>query len=528
MANALDTYLETIAQGSMEKKAAQETFGPASVEELAKVAGISLAENVCTSCGSSMEKLGSIYRCECGMLKKAQQLPEPEIVKSAMAKCGDCGMEKRETADGVKCGCGVKVGADEQFVEPGRQRGMRGALNALTGSPSGLVYKQDAADRVQSGALKGLGIGAGVGGVGGGLAGALSAGKKERLLGALAGAVPGLLAGGLLGTGIGAGRAESGYLKDRGITSKGFFMPKHRFTPEAAGKYLEPEEEQAKEGSLVKAADFAKAAEAVRAFEGDLEKVATYLEAEGMSKEAIMGVLKAIGATARGTGKALMKGQGGRALKALKGGGARIGREGAAYGKGVANTARTAYQGAGGGAKGVWEATKGLAKTHPELAVAGGAGLGAGAYKMASAEEVGDAAGRILAKAAALDMDELRESVEEAKEREDIPGRAKSWQIGGGVAGGAAGGAGLGAAGIGLSKMLGKGRVALPLAGAALGGLAGGAAGQHFGKQHGAEEAAADKMVSMLRALRAHRMGAQAGGQAGYNMGYQHGQGAGE
>ena len=54
-------------------------------------------------------------------------------------------------------------------------------------------------------------------------------------------------------------------------------------------------------------------------------------------------------------------------------------------------------------------------------------------------------------------------------------------------------------------------------------GLAGGAGGafmgQRMGKAHGTEEAAADKAISMLRALRAHRLGQQTGGQAGYIAG---------
>ena len=75
-----------------------------------------------------------------------------------------------------------------------------------------------------------------------------------------------------MGAGVGMGKAEEGYLKDRGITSSGFWLPKHRFTQEAAQKYLEPEDEPVKEGSLVKAADFAKAAEAYDAFERELEQ----------------------------------------------------------------------------------------------------------------------------------------------------------------------------------------------------------------------------------------------------------------
>ena len=512
MANQLDLYLETIAQGSMEKEAAQKTFGPASAAELAKLAGIKLAEDVCSSCGSHMTKLGSIHRCECGAMKKACGSGKaPPKAKSKMP----IATSKKKTA------------SNESFVEPQRQRGARGALNALTGSPSGLVYKQDAADRVQSGALKGLGVGALGGGGIGALLGALAHGKGQRLLGAASGAVPGVLGGGLMGAGVGMGKAEEGYLKDRGITSSGFWLPKHRFTQEAAQKYLEPEDEPVKEGSLVKAADFAKAAEAYDAFEGDLNKVAAYLQAEGMSKEAIGGVLKSIGQGARGMWRAL-RGTGasgqtlGQAASRAAGG---VGEAAKTYGKGIKETFQRGGMGlrdAGGGAftnarGGTLGALSAVAQKNPELAVGGGALLGAGAYKAASVDldSIADAAGRILAKHANLDMDELRESVEEAKAREDIPGRAKSWQRAGGLGGAIGGGLGGMGIGYGASKLMGgKGRLLAPLIGGAAGSFAGGAAGQHFGKQHGAEEAAADKMVSMLRAMRAARMGAQsAGGQ---------------
>jgi len=396
----LDSYLESLACEQKEKTAAQATFGPASVEELAKIAGIKLAENVCSECGSTMEKSGSMYKCSCGMMKKARALPR-SLIRNAV---------KVQKAQTKSPGAEVPVGLKKK---------------------SSAILEKLSSDQLQEYAVKVL---------------------------------------------------------------------------DANG--------------------------------GDMAKTAAILELQGMSKEAIGGVLGAIGKGARGMFNAASRGVG-RATgastqtlgQAAQRAGAGVRDAAKQYGGQVAQTFRTA-RGLGRGGMGPQTATgvggfRALGQTmaaHPELAAgaagAGGAALGLGAGRMSKSGsakallEVGDAAGRILAKTAAFDMDELRESVEEAKAREDIPGRARRWQIGGGIGGGL-GGAGAGA---GLGGLIGGRKGAL--LGGALGAIPGAAAGQYYGKRHGAEEAAADKAISMLRALRARNIGMQSGIQAGARAGY--------
>jgi hypothetical protein len=140
---------------------------------------------------------------------------------------------------------------------------------------------------------------------------------------------------------------------------------------------------------------------------------------------------------------------------------------------------------------------------------------------------VGDAAGRILAKMAAapevegVPVEELKESVEEAKAREDVPGRAKRWGIGGGIGGGLAGGA----AGYGIGHLLTRGKTgvlpwAARLGGTAVGGAGGGALGAFLGHRHGAQEAQADQLLEAIRARQAFGTGAETGYQQGEQSGY--------
>ena len=148
--------------------------------------------------------------------------------------------------------------------------------------------------------------------------------------------------------------------------------------------------------------------------------------------------------------------------------------------------------------------------------------------KTSSLLEVGDAAGRILAKMAAapqeiegVPVEELKESIEEAKSREDVPGRAKRWSIGSGIGGGLAGGA----AGYGLGHLLTRGKSgAFPwlarIGGTALGGAAGGAGGAFLGHRHGAEEAEADQLLESIRARNAFGTGVQTGYHQGAQSGY--------
>ena len=485
----LDEYLNSLEEDEKEKTATQARFGAASVTELAKLAGIKLAEDVCTNCGDTMEKAGSILKCGCGMMKKA-----------------------------------VDAAEEEHPVDPGYVRGVKGTTHAMTGKPGGWINKPEVRNQLLKGQLNGFGMGAGVGGALGASAGALL-GKKNRLAGAGLGALLGGGAGGLTGQAAGGESALRDYLRSKGIHRSGAFIPSHRFTEEAAEQYLP------KEGS----SDFIdKLAELIELNGGDLEKTTAVLEECGMDKEAIWGALSGVGKGLAAGAKALGKGQVGRAGKAVAGGLKRTGRQ-------LKQTYEAGRRGAGGmgpavgGAGGVLRGAKAVAKANPALAVgagaAGAAGLGGAGYMMGKSGsalmEVGDAAGRMLAKtaegeptmgSAPIPLDEIRESIQEAQSREDIPGRAKRWQIGGGAGGGVMGGA----AGYGAGRLIGP---KAGLLGAGLGAAGGALGGQHLGKQHGAEEARADKAVAMLRALRAHQAGSMRGFGAGMQRGYSMGRG---
>jgi hypothetical protein len=192
-----------------------------------------------------------------------------------------------------------------------------------------------------------------------------------------------------------------------------------------------------------------------------------------------------------------------------------------------------------GQSRGVGAGLKAVATQHPGVAagVAGATGLGAGYALSPSGGQnktaalllkVGDAVGRMLAKEAAevgLPISELQESMEEARAREDVPGRARKSAILGGIGGGTLGAAGGAAAGYGLGRVLGLPRVATSAVSGALGGIGGGMLGAAKGKEYGTREAEADKVLSALRAARAAQLGYGAGVQRGYMAGMQGEQG---
>jgi hypothetical protein len=182
-----------------------------------------------------------------------------------------------------------------------------------------------------------------------------------------------------------------------------------------------------------------------------------------------------------------------------------------------------------GQSRGVGAGLKAVATQHPGVTAGavGAAGLGTG-YAIAPSQnktaamllEIGDKAGRILAKAAAIPMEELQESIEEAHAREDVPGRARRTALAGGLAGGSLAGLAGAAGGYGVGKLTHTPRLGA-VVGGALGATGGGIGGARFGKQHGAQEAEADKILSALRAARAAQMGYGAGVQRGYQAGMQ-------
>jgi hypothetical protein len=310
-----------------------------------------------------------------------------------------------------------------------------------------------------------------------------------------------------------------------------------------------------------KMASFAKFAQAMRATNGNADLALTRLEKEGYTKLAFApaqamqavknwgqlgktmvgnkasqvagtfnkargagnGVLNSIGQTAMAhPGVAAGVGLAGATGAAGLGAGYMMGKQGSALGR----TAGVALGGAALGTVvgGVMQAAKKAgetAKTPP---------VKTSALRLI---EVGDAAGRIMAKLAdsnlmanitgqpTLTPEEIQEAVQGAQEREDVEGRAGSWGNAGAALGGL-GGAGLGGgAGYGLGRLL----KASPMAsiastglGALVGGGLGGMMGNRIGKAEGTEEAVADKLVSMMRARQAYGAGANQGYMQGMSQ----------
>lgn len=181
-----------------------------------------------------------------------------------------------------------------------------------------------------------------------------------------------------------------------------------------------------------------------------------------------------------------------------------------------------------GQTRGVGAGLKAVATQHPGVTAGtvGAAGLGAGyalapsSQKTAAIFEAGDRAGRVLAKAAAagsIPLEELQESIEEAKAREDPISRARKAMIAGSIGAGTIGGASGSIAGYGIGRALKLPRAASAAIGGALGAAGSGYAGSRFGKEYGEREALADKTISALRAARAAQLGYGAGLQTGYN-----------
>lgn len=461
----LDKYLENLRQDADGKEKRAAATNEMSFAELAKVAGVEIAHDICPKCADRMVKTAGILRCACGMMKGASvarlagkaatraagtamgtgvsahtlknAAAEDPTKKSSMApstgaqwstgdmkggdtklgmsKCGKCGEEQCETEDGVKCGCGVKVGS--------------ASLRALT---SGL----------------GAGIGAGTG--------ALAAGEGNRGRGALAGGT----AGGVLGA-VAPGLP---FVSGAGASLAGMG---------GAGKLLKalgmaPKLNRRARGPMIPTPG-------------------------GMSQ--------------RITHKPNLP------AKAAIGAGALTGTAGAA----------APFAAAGGGAGAATRLLPDKKKGKSESKDKGKDKSDDKEKDAADLLAVGDAAGRVMAKSAAtysVPKGDVQEAFEGAAERENPIERGKSWGRRGAAAG-AGGGGGLGfLAGHLLKSRLGG---AAPYVGAGIGAIGGGVAGQRIGKEEGTEEAVADLLVSRLRNRAAGMSGYRAGGQRGYLMGRMHG-----
>jgi hypothetical protein len=563
----LDEYIQNLTEEDEKQKVASAHAQTMSVEELAHTAGIKLAESVCPKCASQMTKSGSLFKCGCGMMKKAGKKKEAfggittgsmrgaQLARSSIGRqFGQASRRAAQTADEAAAPLLKGTGGGEltakELAAAGGGRNMLAKLKAkLTGGGGGALQPALKTASLSKQALLAQSAL-------GGLAGYMAQGDPKKTpksgfwrgagggaLGALGGAalgapagLGGAIAGSFLGGGLG------GYLAGR--TAKLSPAEQKDF---ARKKLIEArmQAEEAKHASVeVKTAAAHDQVEILKfatvVYNGDVDQLMVGLLEDGMDKEAV----GALGRMAKGlwsAGKHAIKGNKEMAGRSLTGVKRTFGKS--APGKSLAGVKETYRKARGLGAGGMGPQTKGglgvggalleTAKKHPGYAAGalGTGALGAGAVggaiagrkKTAAAIEVGDAAGRVLAKialdATPIPMDELRESLEEAKDREDIQGRGtRGAMIGAGL-----GGVGGGGAGYGIGRLIGGSKGGL--IGAGLGAGLGMYGGAKAGRPYAEEEARADKAISMLRAMRAHKSGAQTGARAGYMAGLRRGYG---
>lgn len=504
----LDSHLEKLALQAAKKEEQERFLKNASVEELAKLAGITLPEDICGGCGSQMVKQGSLLQCHCGRLKKASQQKTALIAIPGASHAISSPIS------------GIASRAVGRFARGGTMAAPTAAQKAaplLTGAGGGELTAKELASA--QGPVRRMA----------GKASQAIGGLKQKLVGA---PVPQLQP-------KTAAKKDMPHFTDqdrpekvkeiyRAIKREHPSMPAAMKARIAArqGKPGKQHQGPPYKGPLTKSASVSCFMKALNVSGGDVDRALAQLEKEGYTKlafslGAVVPALKSVGTKALGAAKP--------ALNAVKG-----------KAQQVAGTFQTARQGGAG----VGQSLLQTAKAHPGVAAGaiGAAGMGAGAalapnqpkvasLKLASLINIGDAAGRMLAKLAegtlipnltgqpTLTPEEMQEAVEGAKEREDVEGRAQSWGRGGALLGAAGGGAAGAGAGYGLGKLLGFRAPLGAGVGGAAGAVLGGLYGRRIGQAEGAEEAVADKLVSMLRARRAFGMGAGQGYMAGLGQG---------
>jgi hypothetical protein len=141
--------------------------------------------------------------------------------------------------------------ADDKYsVKPGYLAGQKAQMRALSGRDAeqgaGILADPTLIGNRQIGGLKGGllggGLGAGIGTLAGGAASLLSRGRIRPDMGVLGGAAIGGLGGMAIGQTAGMYDADKRFLAERGIKPTALGLGRGRFTPEAAQKYLRPDE----------------------------------------------------------------------------------------------------------------------------------------------------------------------------------------------------------------------------------------------------------------------------------------------
>lgn len=538
----LDKYLQGLVKQAEAEARERARVDGLSFGELAHIAGIKLAESVCSECGGTMEKGGAMYKCSgCGMRKHAKV---PESFKQNMEKVR------------------AVQNSDEPGAEVPSNLGKASDQKKEAGVSSFLEKHPELGMRLLGGTI-GTGAGAGLG--------ALTAGSGNRLEGALTGgtiggalgaaqpmilATSGLAAGNQLGRGLqrltgltakqvrpaaeaavfpgaavpaaiagGAGGLIPRALKKQQAKVQAAQDPGKPGAEKATGESLKKKESSVGDAAGRVLAKFAQDTEypieakfvpGVNAATHALtrpEVAAQSLESLRSAGLRGMGYGAGIGAGAgalSGGLLGLLKSRGWREPLALGALGTGVGAlSGAVIGPTITQERklRELLNRAG------IERTGALLPTHRFTEEA--------AEKYLPPEGVKTSAPIDLSK------EELMEAIEAAKAREDITGRSQRWGTAGGIGGGALGGLSGGLGGYGLGRLIGSKVPALstaaPIGGALLGatagGLGGGLLGARTGREEGAEEAAADLLVSRLRQGAAGQRGAMAGYLAGLRRG---------
>lgn len=262
----LDQYLEDLAKEASVKQERRQHLETMDIQDLARVAGVKLAMTKCSKCGGDMHKEGSMMKCSCGMMK-AGWLLENKYSKrlETVAKPGMSGKEIAKAYNKK-----YKKGKYKKKTASVEKEAIIGPLADISnlGIPSAVGYalgREEGRSMARSGEP-----------------------MDERSM-AAALLVPGAL-------GFRAGK-KSAYKSQKKAMKRG---KKKESMAKAASMV-----KQAEEDGVKLAHEFARAH---AAFDGDLEKVAGYLEAQGMEKEAIMPLLRAIGRTGANVAKGVARG----------------------------------------------------------------------------------------------------------------------------------------------------------------------------------------------------------------------------
>jgi len=510
---AFNRYLREL---EAERLPAPDLIKSATVAELADIVGVKIAANMCPKCGAEMEKDGAIYKCGCGMMKGAQS----DIVAGGKAdKLKDKDFSKKQMEMGEK----VEL---EHTDTPALAREIsRDHLEEFPDYYTRLdkmeeKAKEDWKDKKKEGAKKDQTNWKAVaalppaGAAGGAVLGAIT-GALQR--GTLKGMKPGAIRGGLVGAGVGtaaAGLIGLGTLLEKADPSGKTLKTVVQLAPAAgtmAGMYTQTKKDWGEEKEAAIKPPFPRVQAAV---------------GKAIGKHAPMKWPKQLGeGIARaGTPSPRAKKIMGAVTKAVI-----IGDRAVRAGKKLLKTSSTKEardmppfleQDRPAKVKEIYSALK---RDHPDMPAEMKARIAARQGKKGKQKQGPPYKGPIKSKYKAsmvldklgqdFDRSELEESMGEAMEREDVPGRAKRWALGSGAAG-TLGGAALG---MGLGRI--SGRKWVPWVASPLLGMAGGAGGAFLGARHGAEEALADQAVSRIRALRAHQAGLQSGYESGVRTG---------